>query len=160
MRPRAPRRKTARRPGAGRGKGPALTALAGALLGCLAPLTAWAAALHGAGALAALSPRLSGEALLLALAATCLGVFYGGAREPRRLGKNKGGEFTESVEEDAERAARDISQQRAEIEEQTEFLNSILESILTPLYVIDAEDYSVRVANPAGRAAGAASGGT
>ncbi len=49
-------------------------------------------------------------------------------------------------------SCRDITQRRRaeeRVQRQNEFLNSVLESLSNPLYVIDARDYTIKMANPA-----------
>jgi PAS domain S-box-containing protein len=46
---------------------------------------------------------------------------------------------------------RVVAEQR--LREQNEFLNKVLDSLTHPFYVVDANDYTVRIANPAARAA-------
>jgi len=45
-----------------------------------------------------------------------------------------------------------------QLQQQNEFLNSVLESLTHPFYVIDTADYSVQIANSAARQAGVVSG--
>ncbi|MCK5434771.1 MAG: PAS domain-containing protein, partial [Dehalococcoidales bacterium] len=47
----------------------------------------------------------------------------------------------------------DTERKRAEqkIQQQSEFLNSVLKSLTYPFYVIDANDYTIKMANPAAK---------
>ncbi len=67
--------------------------------------------------------------------------------------RNRKGEITHFIA-----IKHDVSQRKREkekIQQQNSFLNSIIESVASPFYVINVADYSIEIANSAARALGA-----
>ncbi|MFQ5464334.1 MAG: HD domain-containing phosphohydrolase [Thermodesulfobacteriota bacterium] len=52
-----------------------------------------------------------------------------------------------------EDSARDLYLSREQVERQNKFLKAVMESVTDPFYVIDADDYTIKMANSAARAA-------